>query len=227
MISRDIHRFRQFCRRHLHLEARTEHLSDRRVHPKIKAKTVFDALFYLGGLGLGALLRLDQFLRTWKGRRLFRVSRPLVSDTTLSRSLSGFGLAELHRVLQAVYAQGRQLGVGRCEVGQGRWRIGVIDGSNFGRFQASCFAQIGSVCLMGGLEAIPKRGKELPSSERLLRKLCACFGPRWGELLLLDGLYVAQGFLRACLDECHVEFLIKTQEAGLNVIQDARGLFRN
>jgi hypothetical protein len=92
---------------------------------------------------------------------------------------------------------------------------------------ASCFAEIGSVCLMGGLEKIPKRGKELPASERLLRKLLARFGPRWVELLLLDGLYVAQGFLRVCLKLCHIDFLIKTQEAGLNIIRDAMGLFRH
>ena len=43
-------------------------------------------------------------------------------------------------------------------------------------------------------------------------------GPRWVDLLLLDWLYVAQGFLRVCLEECHVDFLIKTQEAGLDIM---------
>jgi len=150
-----------------------------------------------------------------------------VSDSTICRSLATFRLAGLHSLLGAVYAAGRAVGLGRCPVGEGKWRIGVIDGSSFGRFMASCFAEIGSVCLMGGLEAIPKFGKELPSSQRLLRRLLARFGPRWVDLLLLDGLYVAQGFLRVCLEECHVDFLIKTQEAGLDIIQDAMGLFRN
>ena len=143
------------------------------------------------------------------------------------RSLATFRLAGLHSLLGAVYAAGRAVGLGRCPVGGGKWRIGVIDGSCFGRFMASCFAEIGLVCLMGGLEAIPKFGKELPSSQRLLRRLLARFGPRWVDLLLLDGLYVAQGFLRVCLEECYVDFLIKTQEAGLDIIQDAMGLFRN
>lgn len=80
---------------------------------------------------------------------------------------------------------------------------------------------------MGGLEAIPRLGKELPSSERLLRKLLKRFGHRWVDLLLLDGLYVAQGFLRVCLKECQIDFPIKTQEAGLNIIKDAMSLFRN
>ena len=29
---------------------------------------------------------------------------------------------------------------------------------------------------------------------------------------------MAQGFLRVCLEECHVDFLIKTQEAGLDIV---------
>lgn len=223
----DIRKFRPFCEQHFHLKQRIRTLSDSRAHPKISVASIFLAVFYGGVLGLGSLLGLDQFLRTRGGRKLFRSSKPLVSDSTLSRSLAKFGLAGLHALLQAVYAKGRALGVGRCPVGEGRWRIGVIDGSQFGRFMASCFAEIGSVCLMGGLEKIPKRGKELPASEQLLRKLLARFGPRWVDLLLLDGLYVAQGFLRVCLKLCHIDFLIKTQEAGLNIIQDAMGLFRN
>ena len=202
-------------------------LSDGRSHPKIGVGSIFQALFYLGVLGVGSLLGLDQFLRTRGGRKLFKSAKPLVSDSTLSRALAKGRLAGLHALLGAVYAAGRVLGVGRCPVGEGRWRIGVIDGSTFGRFWASCFAELGSGCLMGGLEKISKRGKELPASERLLRKLLAPFGPRWVDLLLLDGLYVAQGFLRVCLEKCHIDFLIKTQEAGLNIIRDAMGLFRN
>jgi len=220
-------RFRSFCEQHFHLKERVRTLSDGRSHPKIGVGSIFQALFYLGVLGVGSLLGLDQFLRTRGGRKLFKSAKPLVSDSTLSRSLATFGLARLHALLLAVYAAGRALGVGRCDVGEGRWRIGVIDGSTFGRFMASCFAEIGAVALMGGLEQIPKRGKELPASERLLRKLLARLGPRWVDLLLLDGLYVAQGFLRVCLEACHVDFLIKTQEVGLNIIRDAMGLFRN
>ena len=54
--------------------------------------------------------------------------------------------------------------------------LGLDQFLRFGRFMASCFAEIGSVCLMGGLEAIPKFGKELPSSQRLLRRLLVLAG---------------------------------------------------
>ena len=167
----DIQRFRGFSGRHFRLEQASRTLRDGRSRPKIAGASVFQALFYMGVLGLGSLLGVDQFLRTRSGKRLFGRSKPLVSDSTLSRSLASFELGGLHRLLEAIYAKGRTLGVGRCEIGGGQWRIGVIDGSQFGALMASCFAEIGPVCLLGGLEKIPKRGKELPASEQLLRKL--------------------------------------------------------
>jgi hypothetical protein len=223
----DIQRFKHFCKTYFQVEERAGALSDARSDPHIGVACIFLSVFYMGVLGLGSLLGLDQFLRTSKGKKLFRCGRALVSDSTLSRSLVGFGLAGLQALLETIYALGRHLGVGRCEVTHGRLRVGVIDGSCFGRFRASCFAQIGSVCLMGGLEPISTFGKELPASTRLVRRLIERFGPRWIDLALLDGLYVAQGFLRVCLEEGQLDVLIKTQEEGLNIIQDAMGLFRH
>ena len=222
----DIQRFRDFCRTRFRLEEQTQHLSDARASPKIGIKTIFAALFYMGVFGLGSLLGLDQYLRTSKGKKLFGSSQPVVSDSTLARSLAGFALAPLHAMLEAVYAAGRRVGVGRCTLTHTPLRIGAIDGSCFGKFQASCFAEIGAVSLMGGLEPISKRGKELPASKKLVKKLVVRFGKRFVDLVLLDALYVAQDFLRTCLAG-EIDFLIKTQEARLAIIQDAMGLFRH
>ena len=181
----------------------------------------------MGVFGLGSLLGIDQVLRTWAGRKLFGRKKPLASDTTLSRSLEGFDLSGLHWLLQTIYQLARRVGPSRCLLRDGRWRIGVVDGSSFKRFSASCFAEIGAVCLMGGLERILKRGKELPSSERLLHKLLKQFSRRWVDLLFLDGLYVAQKFLRLCWKECGIDFLIKIQEEGLDILQDAMRMFQS
>lgn len=220
----NISQFRQFCLTRFPLEAGIRHLTDGRRRPQIPVASIVWALVYGGVLGLGSLLGLDQFLRTPSGRRLFGRSRPLVSDSTLARSWAGLALAPVHALLQAVYAVGRTLGLGRCPVGQGRWRIGLLDGSTFGGLSASCFAEVGAITVLGDLAVIPTRGQELPTSEALLRTLCQRFGRRWVDLLLLDGLYVAQGFVRTCLDDCGVDVLIKTQESGLTILQDAMGL---
>jgi len=223
----DIQRFRLFREREFHVERQAKRLSDGRIRPHIGTSSIFEALFYMGVLGLGSLLGLDQFLRTSKGKKLFGCTKPLVSDSTLSRSLEGFDLRALQSMLEAVYKAARAIGPGRLSIGQERLRVGLIDGSCFGTLQASCFAQISSISLMGGLEPIPKRGKELPSSKRLLLRLLEQFGPRWVDLILLDGLYVAQDFIRTCLQQCQVDVLIKTDEEGLSIIQDAMGLFRH
>jgi len=223
----DIQRFRFFRERGFHLERQAKRLSDGRIAPRIGSSSIFEALFYMGVFGLGSLLGLDQFLRTSKGKKLFGRTRPLVSDSTLSRSLESFDLGNLQAMLENVYEAGRRIGLGRCEIAQDRLRIGIIDGSCFGALQASCFAQVSSISLMGGLEPIPKRGKELPSSKSLLLRLLRRFGPRWVDLILLDGLYVAQDFIRTCLQRCQVDVLIKTDEESLCIIQDAMGLFRH
>jgi hypothetical protein len=223
----DIQRFRHFCKIHFQVEERAGALSDARSDAHIGVACIFLSVFYMGVLGLGSLLGLDQFLRTSKGKKLFRCGHPLVSDSTLSRSLRGFGLAGVQGMLETVYGAARRIGIERFELSHGRLRVGIIDGSGFGKLLASCFAQIGSVCLMGGLEPISKFGKELPASTRLMRRLIERFGRGWIDLVLLDGLYVAQDFLGVCLEEGQVNVLIKTQEEGLDIIQDAMGLFRH
>ncbi len=220
----DIVQFRQFCRTHFPLETGFCVLTDGRRRPQIPVTALVWALFYGGVLGLGSLLGLDQFLRTRSGRHLVDTTRPLASDSTLARSLATLALAPLHALLQTVYAVGRTLGLGRCPVGQGRLRLGLLDGSTFGGLQASCFAEVGAITVLGDLAVIPTRGQELPTSETLLRRLGQRFGRRWVDLLLLDGLSVAQGFLRTCLDDCGIDVLIKTSEAGLTILQDAMGL---
>lgn len=223
----DITQFRLFCRTTVHLPERLRGLTDGRTRPRISVQAIFRALFYGGVFGLGSVLGIDQFLRTSAGRRLMQRTRPAGSDTTLSRSLAGMALAPLHRLLTAVDRLGRALGPGRCPVGGGRWRIGILDGTTWGSLQASCFAEIGPIGLIGGVERLPTQGQELPTSESLLRRLLRQEGPRWIDLLLLEGLYVAQGFLRGALNEGHLDVLIKTEEKGLAIIQDAMGLFRS
>lgn len=220
----DMSSFRAFCHETFPFVAeQIKTLRDGRKRPRIGVSSIFWSLFYGGILGLGSLLGIDQFLRTRGGKRLFGTQRPLVSDSTLSRSLSTLAIAPLRALLQSLYERARTLSPSRLPVGMDRLRVGMIDGSCFGRLRASCFAQIGAICLMADLERIPKMGKELSASHRLLARLATRFGTRFVDLLLLDGLYMAQGFIRGCRDQ-RIDVLIKTEEDTLDIIQDARGL---
>ena len=57
----------------------------------------------------------------------------------------------------------------------------------------------------------------------MLKRLVTRFGYGFVDLLLLDGLYVAQDFIKYCLS-VGIDVLIKTQEEDLLILQDAMGL---
>ena len=115
-------------------------------------------------------------------------------------------------------SKSRLRGVKRC--------IGIIDGSGFGRLLASCFEIVGPVSLIVDLEPMEKRGKELPAGYALLRRLKAKLGTGFVDLILGDGLYLNAPFFNLCLGELKSGVLVKTDERGLRIIQDAEGLFR-
>ena len=82
----------------------------------------------------------------------------------MARSLQAMDLHSLRQILLASYRHGVGYGQSKYQLHSGKRRIGIIDGSGFGRFLASCFEIVGPTSLMVGLEPIKKRGKELPAS---------------------------------------------------------------
>lgn len=101
-----------------------------------------------------------------------------------------------------------------------------MDGTNFNHLMASCFQQMGEVDLMLDMEVIPKRGKELPVSETLVKRLKERYGNRFVDLVMGDALYMAEGFINACKEDCGIDVLVKTDEVSLNIIKEAIALFQ-
>ena len=110
-------------------------------------------------------------------------------------------LSTLRQTLLDSYRLGVDDGQSKCELRAGKQRIGIIDGSGFGRLLASCFEIVGPVSLMVDLQPYEKRGKELPASYALLRRLKAKLGEGFVNLILGDGLYLNAPFFNLCLDE--------------------------
>ncbi len=135
------------------------------------------------------------------------------------------GLDELRPILHDAYHLGCVTGVSKCPLRSGRLRIGIVDGSDFGRFKASCLEIVGTESLMVDLEEIPKRGKELPSSYALLRRCKETFGLGFADVLLGDGLYLNAPFFNLSLQELHCDVLVKTDDTRRVIIKDAMGLF--
>ena len=121
------------------------------------------------------------------GQRWFKRKPPAVSDSTMARSLQVMDLHPLRQILLTSYRQGVACGQSKYQLRDGKRRIGIIDGSGFGRFLASCFEIVGPTSLMVGLQPIPKRGKELPASYALLRRMKHQLNANFVDLILGDG----------------------------------------
>lgn len=167
MESSKLPSFVHFCSSEFNLNYRTSQAQDGRDKVDIPASTVVSAITFMGALGLGSLLQCDQMLRTPVGNMWFGNTKPAVSDSTMAGSLETMELDSLRPMLYDAYRLGRTFGESKCPLREGNIGIGIVDGSSFGRFEASCFEVVGATSLMVDLEQIPKRGKELPSSYTL------------------------------------------------------------
>ena len=218
--------FQQFCEQKMQLRQRLASMEDGRQAPQISAGTVAEAVCFMGALGLGSLLQCDQQLRTAVGQQWFGQAPPIVSDTTMSRSLEGMHLDPIRAMLVSAYHVGRTSGLSKWDGALGKHRVGIVDGTCFGSYMASCLEIVGQSALLIDMEPIPKRGKELPASHALLQRVNTALGPGCLDLVLGDGLYFNAPFFTLCLEELHSDVLVKTEDARREVIVDAMGLFR-
>jgi hypothetical protein len=217
--------FQRFCEQTMQLRRRLTSMEDERQAPQISAGTVAEAVCFMGALGLGSLLQCDQQLRTEVGQHWFGQAAPVVSDTTMSRSLEGMKLDPIRSVLLSAYHVGRTAGLSKWDGVLGKYRVGIVDGTCFGPYMASCVEIVGQSALLLDMEPIPKRGKELPASHALLRRVKTALGTGCLDLMLGDGLYFNAPFFTLCLEELQCDVLVKTDDARRDVIVDAMGLF--
>lgn len=218
--------FQKFCESQFSMKKQLGKIEDNRESPQIETATIAEAVVFMGALGLGSLLQCDQTLRTEVGLMWFGQQTPAVSDTTIARSLEGMDISSLRPILYSAYRNGRDAGESEWEGVLGNYRVGIVDGSSFGQFQASCFEIVGQIAMMVDVEKIEKRGKELPASYTLLRRVNTELGDGVVDVVLGDGLYFNAPFFNLNLEELHWDVLVKTDDARRAVIVDAMGLFQ-
>ena len=204
-------------------------MSDSRPRPQIPAGTIAQLVVEMVPRMQPSLLAVDQSARLPEIRVHHGSRRQLVaSDSTMERSLRGFDLAVLHRVLWEL---------GRCLRRQRelaltlpsgvRATVGMVDGSSWG-------AELGSVLLVTGdgldvavgYRMSPGRGHELQTTRALLAEAVERYGQGWVQYLVVDGLYLTEEDLRRGLRHWGHQLVVKTtEEETLAVLQDAGGLF--
>jgi hypothetical protein len=111
-------------------------------------------------------------------------------------------------------------GLGGCTFATARGRAGIVDGTGWGGFLCSVVMERGIIPLFHGVSRIPRLGKELPVSLRLVAQVAGRF--TW---LLADGLYACLSFFLLCA-RLKVKGIVKTRSKTLCIVREADALFR-
>lgn len=204
-------------------------MPDFRQRPLIPMARLY--LFLIGSLALRrkSFHQIDLWgrqkeVRKWVGSDRYMVA----SDATLWRVLPGVDRDRVREDLQQAYILLRQKGHGKITLPGGRTiRAAAVDGSGLGGRYASAVEILGAHATLIDLEPSEGRGKELPATERVLRRVFERHGKGFVDVVLTDGLHITAGMLHLCRKELGTHLLVKTTELGtLGILQDAEAIFR-
>lgn len=223
----DIRQFLRFADAFVGLSGWAERMRDGRKRPVIPASSIFTGLSLMGLSGHPSLLSLDQDLRLSGYRHVLCVNRQHpFSDSTAARSLATFHAEPLDGLLART---GRALldeGLLSYRTAMGRsLKVGVVDGTVFGNAWEAVLTAAGPIPAVLAIKRFEGRGHELTAAKALVKEAAQSFGNGFLDLILVDGLYFAQEILNAWPKEAGVDVLIKTDEKGLKILEDAEALF--
>lgn len=217
--------FWQFSNQEFCLEFWSKEVRDKRKRPQISSPTIFSSIVLMGALGVVSLLVLDGLLRRSSAKVLLGSKRKMVaSDSTIARVIPQMEMVD--KVLEAMNSSVRYHGWGKVELPRaGRVRIGIVDGSTFGGNFFSVFQCLGDVGVPLDRESFEKRGKELPASYTLLERVAKQHGKGFVDYAGGDGLYLTHDFFQLCREELGCHGFVKTDEEGIQLREDADGIF--
>lgn len=219
--------FTDFCKQKFHLLEMAVFCPETRRKPEIPLWQLF--LLMVMGLALRkrSFHQIDLWARTAGAKRVLGSHRGMVaSDATLWRVLPQMAVDRLRELVQQTFVRWKNLEGFRFTLPSGRQvRLGIVDGSQFGKFLASCLqikTDFGDYFL--DLELSAGRGHELATTERLIERATSRHGKGFLDLLLGDGLYLTANMFTLCR-RLGTHLLVKTSEETLNIVKDARALF--
>jgi len=220
-----INRFFTFANGLYTMYAAKSNMKDGRKSPQISPSVIFLSLILMVLFKKRSLLKLDQFMRTDAPKRfLGRGKHVAVSDTTITRSLSTYSLTPLRRYLKSIYTRACHNGKCKIEVYGRKLKAACIDGSQFGGFYGCVIQSVGEATLLLDIERTTGKGKELPTTRRMLERVFHEYGDGFVNLILFDGLYKDKKSINLLLSH-KIHALVKTEETRLTIIKDADGLF--
>jgi hypothetical protein len=215
-----ISKIKDLCQR---LELFGIKIGDARKHPLISPVDIFKSLLLIPILRLKSLNQLDNYLRLPEVRRFIGSKRDMVvSDSTMERSLKGFTIESVRKILKAIVRFVRARGYHKVTLSSGRKLVaGIVDGTTISKKLCSAFYEIGKINLLVDVERIEKRGKELEASWKLMERNLSDV-----DIVIVDGLYYVKKRINWIRSQGK-QILIKTPEKDLTIIQDAEELFQH
>jgi hypothetical protein len=220
-----INRFFTFANGSYTMFAAKSNMKDGRKEPQIAPSVIFLSLILMVLVKKRSLLKLDQFMRTPAARRfLGRDKHIAVSDSTIARSLSTYSLTPLRRYLRSVYINANRDGKCKIDVCGRKLKAVCVDGSQFGGFYGCVLQSVGEGNLLLDIERTTGKGKELPTTRKMLERVFHDYGDGFVDLFLLDALYKDKKTINL-IDSHKSHVLVKTEETRLTIIQDADSLF--
>lgn len=217
-----------FLSQEAHLFDQLTRFTDIRKKPQIRLQDILASLLFMPFFSLTSLLGLDRTTRKSSFKRLFRSERKMVvSDSTVARVLNWLDEGQVQQFQRAFLGMFHQHGLAKRELvpgGKAR-RLGIIDGSCMGSHYLSMLDLCGKTDYPVMLLPYEKQGKELPTSQLLLRQAKTTLGSQFPELLLLDGEYFTKNIFNE-VTAARAHLLIKNKEPFRDVHQDAQLLFQ-
>jgi hypothetical protein len=204
-------------------------LSDKRRKRQIPLSHIYYSIFFMVLLNIKSFLQTDQLMRE-KAIKSFLASKRkmVVSDSTIIRNLEyNFELKELQKMNYEVFKRIEESGYFDYQFQSERRkrRIAVIDGTGYGKYLVVRITIIGEKILFPlDLRIMKKKGKELPEAEKLIDQVVGILKKSFVDIVIVDGLYKSQHFIRNCLKN-GIHVLIKSGEERLSIIKDAKGMF--
>jgi hypothetical protein len=222
----NIGEFREYREENFEASKWSKMIRDKRKRPEIPTAQIFESVAEMPMLGQTTLLELDEFLKTSEARRWHGSKRRMVaSDTTIMRVAEGIDPQSVQAIGYDAIDQGDQEALWDLRLPSGRkLRFGIVDGHWAGGIWVSVLALGGKSSGVVDCERYPGRGHELGASRKLLKRAFRKLGKGFFGIVGSDGLYASHQDFELCLDHGS-HLLVKTDEEGLTVIEDAKCLF--
>jgi hypothetical protein len=135
-------------------------------------------------------------------------------------------LRPLRLILKTIALSAIRLGKGNIELPRvSRVKVGIVDGTSFGKLLASVISIAGDVDMPIDIEPFETKGKELPASQRLLERFLQTYEKGFVDFTVADGLYTTRDFFSSCTEKLGCHGVLKTDKKRLQVVEFAEALF--